>query len=564
MESSRPLLVWDGTPGILCDWHLIGPFDSGLQFNPNPNLFDLKVSKRWAEDHLAPWGGCAQVFDASTSVEFEKQDSPEWTGDLAPLSLNPALSLNQLKADYPSWESKLQDKNSDQWKSLYYALAVVVSPRPMACELLFSGWDGCRLWVNGALSFEEHRFHHAIIDHEAIPVQLRQGRNSFLFQLDRDGVVARLRTSASDAVKELESVALRDAPEPRKISTFAQLRRQAAALKVAMPFTGEGKEDLMSWQTQAREFYTHCLGPTTYTSNSSKKDSDSTSNEGLGRGQSVELEEEVACEGYTRRRYLIACEGDTLLPCYVLIPDEPSRNGRTVLHPHGHAMRFGMVAGVTRPKGPRLWVGDYTGNYGEQLAQRGFVTAVMCERAFEERRDHFGGGDPCTLAGLQAQAMGYTLPRLHLADIHRMYDLVCSLPEVDSNRVGSSGLSGGATLSYLLGALDERIKAFAVFCGLCRYEDYAMGAGCGMQIVPGLYPTLDVGELLGLIAPRALLLGQGRLDATFNVLRLHSIAEDARRAYRAAGAEERLEVHTYEKAHQFDVDLAEAFFLKSL
>ena len=82
--------------------------------------------------------------------------------------------------------------------------------------------------------------------------------------------------------------------------------------------------------------------------------------------------------------------------------------------------------------------------------------------------------------------------------------------------------------------------------------------------MPGLYPTGDVGEVLSLIAPRPLLLGQGRLDSTFNIIRFRSIAEDAKRAYVAAGVAERLDVEVFELAHQFHVDLAEKFFVKWL
>ena len=91
-----------------------------------------------------------------------------------------------------------------------------------------------------------------------------------------------------------------------------------------------------------------------------------------------------------------------------------------------------------------------------------------------------------------------------------------------------------------------------------------MGHGCGLQVVPGLYPAGDVGEVLSLIAPRPLLLGQGRLDSTFDVISFRSIADDARRAYKAAGAADRLEAHVYEMAHEVNVDLAEKFFLKWL
>ncbi|MCX7806459.1 MAG: alpha/beta hydrolase family protein, partial [Planctomycetota bacterium] len=108
-------------------------------------------------------------------------------------------------------------------------------------------------------------------------------------------------------------------------------------------------------------------------------------------------------------------------------------------------------------------------------------------------------------------------------------------------------------------------RAVAPFCGICRYRDYAMGFnGCGLQVVPRLYPAGDVGEVLSLIAPRPLMIAQGRLDSTFDIITARSVFEDAKRAYEAVGASDRIELCIYERPHQYDPDLAERFFLKWL
>ena len=70
--------------------------------------------------------------------------------------------------------------------------------------------------------------------------------------------------------------------------------------------------------------------------------------------------------------------------------------------------------------------------------------------------------------------------------------------------------------------------------------------------------------MLCLAAPRPLLLAQGRRDVTFNVFLLQRFARQARRAYRALGAADRLQVHLYDLAHQMDVDAAIEFFLRFL
>lgn len=539
--TTRPLLTWDRTPGFLCDWHIAGFFDSGLRFNPEPNLFDAKVSDRWLDDHLAPWGGCAGIRDVPDS-------GPAIAWDLMPLSWTPQLSLLNGRDEFPEWQEKLHGVNPDAWTQLYYALALVESPAEMKAELHFSGWDGCRLWINAELCFNEHSFHHCIYDMERVPVTLKKGTNSFLLQLDRDGAIVRLSTPENPgALSTLKSVARRPNPQTRAISTFAQMRRYAKTLTVQQPFSGTTPAELSRWQESFSAHYHRCLGPTPEIP-----------------ARKPVCVDEMKGDGFTQRRFHLPSEGSSDLPLYVLTPDAERRNGRTIVLAHGHERQFDVLAGTYSPKGPHGNVGVDLTQYAKLLAQKGFVTSMMCERGFCERRDYSGHDDPCNVAGWRALAMGLTLPRLHLADLHAMHDFVCTLPEVDAGRVGVGGLSGGGTLSYLSGAFDDRFQAVCVMCGMCRYEDYALDHGCGLQIVPGLYPTGDVGEVLSLIAPRPLLLGQGRLDSTFNVIRFKSIAEDAARAYAAAGVSERLEVSIFELAHQFNVDVAEAFFLKWL
>jgi dienelactone hydrolase len=525
------------------DWHIAGFFDSDIAVDPHARLFQKKISDAWVRDHLAPWGGCEK---APSALEMPCESlAAAW--DLAPLDTHPILSLRRAAEEFPEWEARMRGLDPDSWSKLYYALALVESPRELEAELLFSGWDGCRLWVNGRLVFEEHSYHHVILDMERLPVRLLKGVNTFLFQLDRDGAAARIVCpSRPSAVAALRSVAVRPRPAGRDISTFAQLRRYAESLEVRMPFRGKTKADLMRWRRKFLRHYRECLGPAPVRPDSSA---------------GWKLVEETARDGYTRRRYHLRGEAGGIVPCYVLIPDGNLYNGRTLVVAHGHESHFERVAGADSDAERSA---AYFHNYGERLAKKGFLVAVMCERCFSERRDPFEGGDACNAAHRRAEAMGLTLPRLHIADLHILYDLVVSLPAVNAGRIGITGLSGGGTLSYLAGAFDGRFKAVAPFCGMCRYREYALGGGCGMQIVPRLYPTGDVGEVLSLIAPRPLLIAQGRLDSTFNVIEARSIAEDARRAYRAAGVEDRIELRIYERPHQYDPDVAEQFFLKWL
>ncbi|MGH7143202.1 MAG: dienelactone hydrolase family protein [Planctomycetota bacterium] len=546
-REKRPLLTFDRMPGFLCDWHIAGFLDSGLQPNPGPNLFDQKHATLWKEEHLGRFGGAALVRDVP---KLRVEGLPiQWS--LLPTDYEPELSLNRGRELFPAWAEKLNGHDSDRWSKLYFALALVDSPNAGPALLHFSGWDGCRLWINGELKFEEHSYHHVILDMEKLQFKLRRGLNSFLFQLDRDGVAARIEIPGRPAlVKKLRSVAIGDPPARREVSTFSQLRNYALSLNVEQPFKGRNAGQLKSWQKSFRDLYHRSLGPLPHPLPKT-----------YGKATLISSQPQA---GYTLRRYHIQGEAGGTVPCYVLIPDKGKFNGRTIVHAHGHESHFSQVSGLKPQSGPKIFIKEDYSNYSQRMAQKGFLTAVCCQRNFDVRRDYFGGDDPCNQSHLRALAMSLTLPRLHMADIHLLYDLVTKLPGVDKKRVGLAGLSGGGTMTYLLGAYDERFKACASFCGTCRYVDYALGRGCGMQVVPNLFPAGDVGEICSLIAPRPLMLGQGRFDSTFNSIRVKSVYEDALRAYQAAGVPDRIEFNVYDLAHQYPPDIAEQFFLKWL
>ena len=114
----------------------------------------------------------------------------------------------------------------------------------------------------------------------------------------------------------------------------------------------------------------------------------------------------------------------------------------------------------------------------------GFDPMGQGERAYYPRPDGYMTRLPSadtehTLPGRQMILIGDTSTRLQVWDAIRSLDFLESHPLVDSSRLASTGNSGGATLTMLLAAVDDRIKVAALSCG--NTENHA----CRDFIAPG-------------------------------------------------------------------------------
>jgi dienelactone hydrolase len=115
-------------------------------------------------------------------------------------------------------------------------------------------------------------------------------------------------------------------------------------------------------------------------------------------------------------------------------------------------------------------------------------------------------------------------------------DYLVSRPEVDVRRIGVTGMSMGATRSWWLMALDERIRtAVAVAC-LTRYQDLirheALKAHGIYYFVPNLLTRFDTEAIVALLAPRPALFMNGDHDGGSPAEGIHAIEAAVRPVYR--------------------------------
>jgi dienelactone hydrolase len=140
----------------------------------------------------------------------------------------------------------------------------------------------------------------------------------------------------------------------------------------------------------------------------------------------------------------------------------------------------------------------------------------------------------------------------------RALDYLCSRPEVDKERIGMTGRSGGGSYTWTVAALDDRVKVAAPVAGITDMQnqvvDGCVEGHCDCMFFVNTY-RWDFPQLAALLAPRPLLIANSDKDGIFpldGVVRLH---EKVRRIYGLHGAEKNLGLLITEGPHSDTQDL---------
>ena len=229
------------------------------------------------------------------------------------------------------------------------------------------------------------------------------------------------------------------------------------------------------------------------------------------------------------------------VPGYLLLPKNTSAKAPGILFCHWHGGEYDigkeeLFQSRHTPEAP-----------GPALARRGFVVLGIDACCFGERNGQGPGGpDEKGSAGeLTASKfnlwVGRTLWGMILRDDLMALDYLASRPEVDADRLGVTGISMGATRTWWLMALDERLKTGVAVACLTRYQNLIrqqeLKAHGIYYFVPGLLKHFDTEAIVALIAPRPVLFQTGDQDAGSPVDGVRAIESAVRPVYRLYGKE---------------------------
>jgi dienelactone hydrolase len=158
----------------------------------------------------------------------------------------------------------------------------------------------------------------------------------------------------------------------------------------------------------------------------------------------------------------------------------------------------------------------------------------------------------CRPAACAALLFGQTMIGWRAWDTMRAIDYLATRPEIDAGRVATLGASGGGTTALFTAALDERVKVAVVSAYFNTFRDSIVSIShCPDNYVPGLLQSMEMYDLAGLVAPRALFVEGGERDRIFPVQGFRTAVTKARQIYQAFGTPEKFGAETHGGAHEF-------------
>ena len=159
--------------------------------------------------------------------------------------------------------------------------------------------------------------------------------------------------------------------------------------------------------------------------------------------------------------------------------------------------------------------------------------------------------------------LGLTFPGVVLGEDLAALGILACRPDIDPDRLGCCGLSGGGLRATYLAGLDDSIDCAVSVGFMSTWRDFALNTSYAhtWMLYPPLLPReLDFPEILALRVPQPVLVQACREDPLFRVAEVERAGELLQGIYRYAGAEEAVRTSLYPGPHCFSREMqGEAF-----
>ena len=247
---------------------------------------------------------------------------------------------------------------------------------------------------------------------------------------------------------------------------------------------------------------------------------------------------------YTLEKLVLDLNGEQAAPAYFAKPKGVSGKLPTVLFNHSHG--GGYQIGKTEFIEGREYMGKPP--YAEFLTSLGYNALCFDAWIFGERSGR-NELDWCK----DMLWHGRVPWGLMVYDSLKAVDYLHTRPDVDTQRLGTVGMSMGSSTAQWVGALDPRLKVVVDICCLTDWHTLVEVGGLkGHGIyyyVPDLLNHFTTSQMNAMIAPRAHLSLAGNQDPLTPGTGLEKIDKQLREVYAAAGRADHWKLLRYDGGH---------------
>ena len=320
---------------------------------------------------------------------------------------------------------------------------------------------------------------------------------------------------------------------------FTHKLYESAALR--MSFQSQNRRDAEQWQKNLRAKITELLGG--FPAKRSPLET-----------QILEVRE---FPGYHREKFVFQSRPDAWVLAYLLTPKSVRGPHATVVCIPGHGRGVDDIVGIDDKGQDRTEKVGYQYDFAIQATEHGMAAVAIEPMAFGCRRDAITkkkglGAAACQPAAGAALLLGQTMIGWRVYDVMRTIDWIETRRELDAQRVGCMGISGGGTCTTFASALEPRIRAAMISGYLNTFRDCIMSVShCIDNYVPGILNWAEMYDVAGLIAPRPMFAESGEKDDIFPIAASLASFERVKKIYEVFGADRVIDHETFDGPHSF-------------
>ena len=249
-------------------------------------------------------------------------------------------------------------------------------------------------------------------------------------------------------------------------------------------------------------------------------------------------------ENFYIERLVLDLNGIEPVPAYFIYPKNTCGKTPVILFNHSYGGNYHIGKDELLNSASYM----YKKCYAEELTECGFSVLCIDEWGFGERRGR-------TESEIFKEMLwnGQVMWGMMVYDSIKAIDYLYTRQDVDSERIGTLGMSMGSTKAWWLSALDTRVKVCVDICCMTDFqsliETQGLDGHSGYYYVPKLLKYFTAAQINTLISPRPHLSLNGIYDRLTPKKGLDIINKELKKIYKEDSAEECFELKKYHTAH---------------